>query len=46
MPASLNHARWVCTNSKPTLVKEDYATFEVTLMCSDDATVDLATAIS
>lgn len=46
IPASLNHARWVCTTSKPTLVKEDFATFEVTLMCSDDDGVNLATAIS
>lgn len=43
--ASLNHARWVCTGSKPSLAQGDHATYELEIECSEDVLVNLATAI-
>ena len=43
---SLNHARWICTSSKPMFAQGDHATFELDIECSEDDDVDLSTAVT
>ena len=44
--ASLNHSRWVCTGSKPSLAQGDHATYDLEIECSEDVAVDLSTVIT
>lgn len=43
---SLNHARWICTSSKPILKQGDHATFELEIECSEDSATDLSTVVT
>ena len=43
---TLNHARWICTSSKPVFSQGDHATFELEITASEDSGIDLSTAVT